>query len=308
VKTLDRRHFALGAGGFALLGLTSCASAGDRHKAALAGAKAASRLAALEAGAGGRLGVALYDVNSGRIAGHRLDARFTMCSTFKFSLAAAILAQIDAGTLDGSALIPFGRSDLIANSPVTTEALAKGALPLLTLAHAAQTVSDNAASNLLLRLIGGPEGLTRFWRSLGDHVSRLDRYEPDLNHTEGDDPRDTTAPTAIARTMAAILTGTVLKPASRARLIGWMVETRTGMARLRAGLPSGWRAGDKTGTVDPDNGRIARTNDLAAIWPQGRGPVMIAAFYESPAGMPPPEREATLAQAGRIATDWIGAS
>ena len=38
------------------------------------------------------------------------------------------------------------------------------------------------------------------------------------------------------------------RPLDRALLQEWLVETTTGMNRLRAGLPGEWRAGDKTGT------------------------------------------------------------
>ncbi|MET0239327.1 MAG: serine hydrolase, partial [Sphingobium sp.] len=125
-------------------------------------------LVALEGHSGGRLGAAFLDGKSGKIVGHRIDERFTMCSTFKFSLAAAVLARIDAGTLDGAALVPVAKSDLVGHSPAVEAALGKGSLSILALAEAAQTVSDNAAANLLLARIGGPAGMTRFWRDLGD--------------------------------------------------------------------------------------------------------------------------------------------
>ncbi|WP_261589484.1 serine hydrolase, partial [Escherichia coli] len=43
------------------------------------------------------------------------------------------------------------------------------------------TMSDNTAANLLLTTIGGPKELTAFLHNMGDHVTRLDRWEPELN-------------------------------------------------------------------------------------------------------------------------------
>jgi beta-lactamase class A len=73
----------------------------------------------------------------------------------------------------------------------------KGGLPVERLCAAAIQVSDNAAANLLLARIGGPAGLTRFFRSAGDTVSRLDRTEPALNSNIPGDPRDTSSPAAM---------------------------------------------------------------------------------------------------------------
>lgn len=310
---IDRRRFLLASGG----GLAAALAAGwlgiggERSAAAPAFSaseeeRAGDALYALEARAGGRLGVAFLDGKSGLTAGHRADERFTMCSTFKLSLAAAVLARIDAGTLRATLPVPIGARDVIGHSPAVKAALPQGALSILALAEAAQVQSDNGAANLLLRQIGGPEALTRFWNNLGDDVSRLDRYEPDLNTSHGEDYRDTSSPTAMTRSVAAILTGTaVLNPESRERLVRWMVATQTGAGRLRAGLPQGWRAGDKTGTMAGDDTPLVKVNDIAAVWRPDGSPVFITAFYEPPEKTPVPEAETVLAEVGRIARDWM---
>jgi beta-lactamase class A len=141
------------------------------------------------------------------------------------------------------------------------------------LCAAAIEESDNGAANLLLSLVGGPAGLTARLRRLGDPITRLDRTELTLNTNLPGDPRDTTTPAAYARTMRKVLLGDGLTPASRHRLEGWMVDCKTGLDRLRAGLPAGWPAGDKSGTGD--NGAV---NDVAIVRPPGRAPILIAVF------------------------------
>ena len=149
------------------------------------------------------------------------------------------------------------------------------ASPYLGLDHFGMTVddlcaaiveaSDNGGANLLLERVGGPKGLTRFLRESGDAVTRLDRNEPSLNSNLPDDPRDTTTPDAMVGTMKRILTGDVLQPASRDKLLDWLRKSETGAKRLRAGLPAGWDVGDKTGT-----GIRGATVDNAIVWPPGR--------------------------------------
>ncbi len=266
-------------------------------------------LTALERSRGGRLGVSIQYPGGGALGSLRGDERFTMCSTFKLPLAAHVLSLIDTGKLQGDAIIRYGKADLQSYGPVANAHVATG-MTVLALAEAAQTVSDNTAANLLLRETGGPVALTAWLRSIGDFHTRLDRYEPELNTSHGDDLRDTTTPAAMAQTVAMILSDKVLKPASRARLAGWMVDTKTGLKRLRAGLPPEWKAGDKTGTSGRSPDYATKYNDLAAIWLPGRpAPAVIAAYYEAPSGMKPDAEaahaDAVLAEAGRIAARWI---
>ena len=230
-------------------------------------------IAALERKVGGRLGVAILNTASGVVVGHRLQERFGMCSTFKLPLAAAILRKVDQGALRLEQWVPYTAADIVAHAPVTQANLLKGGMTVSALAEAAQTTSDNPAANLLLGLIGGPTGFTALLRDAGDTITRLDRLEPHMNAVAHLDPRDTTTPSAMAATMARMLTGDWLSVTSRTTLIDWMVATGTGAKRLRAGFPANWRAGDKTGTgMAP--GMMDKYNDLAIAWPPGKAPLI----------------------------------
>jgi beta-lactamase class A len=217
-----------------------------------------------------------------------------MCSTFKWTLAAAVLASVDRGQLRLAQPIAYGEADLLAYAPVTAARVTEGRMTIEELARAAVVVSDNTAANLLLAQIGGPPGLTRFFRDVGDDVTRLDRNEPTLNTNAPGDPRDTTTPRAMALALRTVLTGDVLSPASRDRLTRWLVECETGLARLRAGLPTGWRVGDKTGT-----GANGACNDVAIAWPPAGGTWLIAAYMSESAAQPA-ELNAAHAEIGRL--------
>ncbi len=267
---------------------------------------AETALAALEAKSGGRLGVAILDTATGRVTGHRADERFGMCSTFKLPLAAVVLAEIDAGRMRADQWVPYTRADLLSTSPVTATNADKGGMRLQELARAAQQTSDNAAANLMIALLGGPAGVTAKLREMGDSATRLDRTEPMMNLVLPGDPRDTTTPEAMARLIGRLMTGQLLKPASRDLLFGWMAETKTGVRRIRAGLPSVWRSGDKTGTGIDDgaSGMVNKYNDVAVVFSPDRKPLVIAAYLDAAAHFDDirPADEAILAEVGRIAT------
>lgn len=259
------------------------------------------QVAQLEAASGGRIGLAVLDTATGERIEHRADERFAMCSTFKLMLTAAILARIDSGALQSGQRVPYARESLLPNSPITKTHLAEGALPLESLVQAVIEVSDNTAANLLLGLIGGPPAYTQFVRGLGDPITRLDRIEPALNSNLPGDPRDTTAASAMLGDLHKTLLGTTLSKSSRERLLGWMRNCRTGRERLRAKLPAGWTAGDKTGTGD--RGAV---NDLAIFWPPKRAPVLIAC-YLSDSTRPVNELAAVHARIGALIVDALGA-
>lgn len=255
---------------------------------------------AIEAGVAGRLGVAVLDTATGQVHGHRLDERFPMCSTFKWLAAACVLVRVDAGQERLERRIRYGAEVLLPHSPVTQHHVGGEGLSLAQLCEAAVTVSDNAAANLMLDTFGGPAGLTRFARRLGDNATRLDRREPELNESRSGDPRDTTTPRAMAGALRAAVLGDALAPASRALLVQWLRDTRTGLKRLRAGVPADWVAGDKTGS-----GARGTTNDVGVFWPPGRAPVVVAAYLTDTAA-PAGQRDAALAACARQAVALVG--
>lgn len=241
------------------------------------------RFAAIEQRVGGPLGVAAWNTATGAWLTYRAHDRFAMCSMFKWLLAAQMLWMDERtpGFRDQQVRFNEAYLALLGHAPMTRANLARGWMTVEDLARAAVEQSDNGAANLLLEAAMGPEGFTRFLRANGDAVTRLDRIEPALNENLPGDERDTTTPEAMARTMIRFLTtDQVLNPHSRQTLTQWLVDCRTGLSRLRGGLPPDWRAGDKTGT---SAGEHNATTDVAIAWPpassaSGGAPMVIACF------------------------------
>jgi beta-lactamase class A len=286
---LDRRRLLAGAA-FSIVGACAQFRGSTKHQAEM-------QFANIEAQLGGRLGVTAVNTENSLRLSHRGGERFAMCSTFKWVLAAAVLARVERGDIALDQRISYSAADLLDVSPVSQAGSREGSLTVQEMCAAIVEVSDNTAANLLLALIGGPSSFTNYLREIGDSVTRLDRNEPGLNANLPGDPRDTTTPDAMVDTMDRLLVGDALSVGGRNRLIDWMKSSRTGLDRLRAGLPSGWIAGDKTGA-----GANGASNDNAIVWPPGRAPILIAA-YLSGSQAPLEARNAAHAQIGRIVSD-----
>ncbi|EPC02648.1 hypothetical protein L861_09905 [Litchfieldella anticariensis FP35 = DSM 16096] len=248
-----------------------------------------------------RMGIAILDTETQRQWTQRADERFPMCSTFKLLASAAVLTRVDAGQEDLNRRIRFEASDVVTYSPVTEHRVGGEGMTLAELCEAALTMSDNTAGNILLESLGGPSGVTEFARSLGDSMTRLDRWETELNEAIPGDPRDTTTPAAMTANLRSLILGDRLSQTSRDQLTTWLVSNKTGDARLRAGLPTNWRIGDKTG-----GGEYGTTNDVAVIWPPSRKPLIVSVYItETEASFD--DRNAAIADVGRAVNAMLDA-
>ncbi|MGA9581744.1 MAG: class A beta-lactamase [Allosphingosinicella sp.] len=249
-------------------------------------------------GPGGRLGVAAIDTGSGRELRFDADSRYSMASTFKLPLAAAMLALADGGAISLEEKLPIPPGKLPDHSPAVERHRDEGSLSVVRLCSAIVELSDNAAANMLLRRIGGPEALTRFVRASGDPVTRLDRYETELNSNLPGDPRDTTSPAAMAGLVRTLVLGDALSEQARRHLSIWLTKAVPGPDRLKAGLPSPpWLVGHKTGT-----GANGAVNDVAIAWRSGKPPIVIAS-YQSGGDAAPGVRAAAHAAVGRLVAE-----
>jgi beta-lactamase class A len=244
-------------------------------------------------GPGARLGVAALNSETGARIGFRAEERFAMASTFKWLLAAAALER-----LDHSRQIAITRDDLVTYSPVTSTRVGDE-MSVIELAEAAVVVSDNTAANLLLRQLDGPDGFTVWLRQNVDHVTRLDRWELELNENAPGDERDTTTPLAQADALNRLLVGDSLRRSNRETLRAWMIACQTGLQRIRGGLPSNWRVGDKTGT-----GMNGAHNDVAIAWAP-KGAAILIAVYQDGGNADADTRNFVHREVGGLVAAWI---
>ncbi len=215
------------------------------------------QLAALVEASRGRIGVAAFDLTSGRNLMVLGDQPFPLASTGKVAIVATFLDGVDQGrfhlTDQFPRMIPLPSHKFAgATAPVRQGEM----LPAATLIELAITRSDNEATDALLAAIGGPQAVDRWLSHAGVAGMRLDRDIATLVRDDGAvnpattiDPRDSTTPMAMTRLLAGIYRGEWLSPASRDVLMGAMSRCQTGVHRMRALLPETALVGHKTGTL-----------------------------------------------------------
>nr|WP_232730949.1 class A beta-lactamase [Janthinobacterium sp. 64] len=232
-----------------------------------------TQLAALEQAAGGRLGVAAWRQGSELRVAYRADERFPLASTFKAMLAAAVLARSvsQPGLLDQH--VRYEKKELVTYSPITEKHLADG-MTVADLCAATLQYSDNSAANFLMTLLGGPQAVTAFARSIGNTMFQLERWETELNSAIPGEVRDTASPASMAHSLQQVLLGNSLPAAQRQQLDAWMRGNTTGDKRIRAGVPAGWKVADKTGS-----GAYGSVNDIGVAYPPSGAPLVIAVYY-----------------------------
>lgn len=217
-----------------------------------------------------------------------------MASVFKLPLAAFVWDQIDRGEIPRGSGLPVRESDL-RSGPGSTEA--NTSVPPLVLVGRALRESDNTAADVLLRTVGGPRVVTA-WLRKNNFDIRLDSTEADFARSpavapSASDLRDTVTPAAMAAFLDMLVHGNLVGSEATASILAEMESSPTGKARVRAGLPAGWTAGDKTGT-----NQIA-TNDVGFVMAPGkRSPIVFAAFVEAPIARTTAS-ESALASVGR---------
>jgi beta-lactamase class A len=236
------------------------------------------RLAAMAAENPGEYGIAAMDLATGRTISFNGYQAFPMASTMKIAVAAAYLAEVDAGrrSLDDSI----------------------GGSSAGRLMDAMITRSDNHATDLLIATLGGPAPVDRWLRSHGLTGIRVDRTIAQLLSARRDlrDVRDSSTPTAMLGLLRLIDSGNVLKPESRWLLLDMMRRCRTGSNRIRGILPVGARVENKTGTLSGYTGDVGFLTS-----PSGR---RIAVAFFARGGE---NRPAVIATAARMIYDAFAA-
>lgn len=190
-----------------------------------------ANLSAIANSSPGNIGIAAIDLRTGEMVSVHGDEAFPMASTVKVAVAANYLAQVE-----------FGRRSL-------DERI--GGRTASQLMHAMITRSDNHATDLLIRNLGGPERIQAWLEQRNVTGMRIDRNIAQLLAAKRDlwDVRDSSTPKAMVELLRRLDNGTLLRPWSRAYLLDLMGQCVTGRNRMRAMLPAGTRVEHKTGTL-----------------------------------------------------------
>jgi len=212
------------------------------------------QLSYLVAGNSADIGIAALDLKTGETVSIKGSTPFPMASTVKVAVAALYLAQVDHGrrSLD----------DMIGGQSARS-------LMSRMLIH-----SDNRATDILMKDLGGPGALHDWLQQNGVTGLRVDRTIAQLLSDKRDlwDNRDSSTPTAMVDLLKRIYRAELIKPQSRNYLLDLMAQCQTGKNRMKALLPAGTPVEHKTGTL------TGLTDDVGFITlPDGRR-IAVAVF------------------------------
>jgi beta-lactamase class A len=296
--------------------LSSCATAPPSPSPPAPWPALEQSLAVIAAREDGIVGAAVIHLPSGRSAVLHGDDRFLMASVYKLPIALALLDAADHGQLSLAERVTIGKDDISpgAQPPLggafTGSALS---LPLSRLLHLMIANSDNSATDVILRRLGGPPVVGAYLRRVGHGDIRVDRSTRDLytgpdpvsadSLLVGHDPRDTTTPIAMARLLAAlarqeVAPQQVATDASRNSLLEIMSSPGVQKHRLQPALPPGTPVAQKSGTA-----QALATNAVGIVTlPPPHGQLAIAVFV-SASHRPVAHQEQTIAALARAAYD-----
>jgi len=231
------------------------------------------QLSAMVSGTSADVGIAALDLNTGETVSVKGNTPFPMASTVKVAVAALYLAQVDHGrrSLDD-----------------TINGVSARSLMKRMLVH-----SDNRATDILLKDLGGPTALHDWLQQSGVNGLRVDRTIAQLLSAKRDlwDRRDSSTPTAMVDLLRRIYRAELIRPKSRDYLLDLMAQCETGKNRMKALLP-GVPIEHKTGTLN------GLTDDVGFIsMPDGHR-VAVAIFTRGGS-----DRPRTIAQAARAIYD-----
>lgn len=285
----------------------------------------------------GKVGICALHLESGKQVSLNRQERFPMASTIKVAIAVQLFTMIEKGQLSLMTMVDLQPSDLHPGSGTLDVLFAKPGVQLSVqnLLELMMVISDNSATDMLLRLVGGTQAVQNRLKTLGIQGMSADRTiiqlladldgitlppsdqwtlgfyarldsatTPEMKRAAAlklkTDPRDTSTPEAMVNLLTQIYRGTALKPESRALLLGVMELCRGGAARLKGYLPPATVVAHKTGSLDG-----SATDDVGIITlPDNAGHLAIAVFVgDSP--MPLAEREQTIAHAARSIYDYF---
>ncbi len=265
-------------------------------------------MARLAQGAGGAVGACAIHVETGQKACVNGEERFPMASTYKVPIALELLRRVDAGQERLDRLVTLEPADLHPGSGTLTDLFNKPglALSVRNLLELMLLISDNSATDVLLRLAGGPEAVTSRMRELGIEGISVSRPTIGLISdwrksaaTFNTDPRDTATPEGMAALLVRVHRRDALKPESAELLVDIMRRCRTGGARLKGLLPAGTQVANKTGSIG------GTTNDVGILTlPHDAGHVAIAVFVKA-SDRQVAARERAIAEIARAAHDYF---
>ena len=265
----------------------------------------ADPVAQIAAEAHGRVGAAAAIVEGPAILELNADQHFPMQSVYKLPIAMATLAAVDRRSLHLDRKIHVDPSEYISkgqHSPLRDSNPGGADVPLSELLRLAVMESDGTASDVLLRLIGGPPEVMNFLGSIGVSGLMIRDTEMRLGHDNALQYQNWATPYAAVTLLRAVQQSKGLSAASHELLMKFLTESATAPHRIKGLLPPGTVVAHKTGSSGTRDGVTAATNDIGIVTlPDGHH--LAIAVFVSDSKVDDDARDRVIAKIARAAYD-----
>jgi beta-lactamase class A len=264
------------------------------------------QIAAIAGEAHGKVSVACSLPGTALNCDFNAHAHPPMQSVFKAPLALAALHLVEHGELFLDDPIRFRASDRIlprTYSPLQDQyPAAEVDIPLRRLLTLAVSLSDNAAADVVLRVIGGPAVVDGYIKAAGIGGFHLEDNEAGLHRDAAAQYRNWFEPAAAVQFLRLLNDHPPLTVEHAGLLLGWMRDTPRADGRIKGQLPAGTVVMHKPGTSGTDHGVTAATNDIGLIALPGGRRLAIAIFVTDSTA-DEPARDSVIARIARAAYD-----
>jgi len=269
----------------------------------------AQSVAEIAQSAQGRVGVSAVLLEDGSsILSFHASEHFPMQSVYKLPIGMAVLSEVDRGALKLDAIVHVDKREYVSSgqhSPLRDQHPGGADLTLRKLLRLAVSESDGSASDVLMRLAGGPSAVMRYLHAAG--VSEIEVRDTEKHI--GQDPKvqyaNRATPNGAVALLRALHESRGLSSASRDLLLKFLTETTTFPTRLKGLLPASAVVAHKTGSSGTANGLTAATNDIGIVTlPDGRH--LAIAVFVSDSKPDDATRDAVIARIARLAWQQAG--
>jgi len=230
--------------------------------------------------AGGKIGVAVMEIESKDTLTVNNLIKYPMQSVYKFPLALAVLNQVDKGKLSLKQKIRLDKSNLRKNtwSPLRNK-YSKGdtSVTLDEILNYTVSQSDNNGCDILFNLVGGTKAVNDYIHKLGVKNISIAATEKEMHASWNVQYRNWCYPSAMALLFYKFYNGNIPSKVSRKYLMNILIKTVTGSERIKGLLPKEVIVAHKTGTSDTNkDGVTAAANDAGIITlPNGHHVILV---------------------------------
>jgi beta-lactamase class A len=193
---------------------------------------------------------------------------YPMQSVFKFHIALVVLAEVDKGNLSLTQKITIRKSDLTTGtwSPIERKYPEGSELTLAEILKYTVAESDNVGCDILLRLIGGPGIVNRYFATNNFEDISIKANEEEMHKDWNVQFSNWTTTNSTVSLLKAFFDQKLLSATSNNFLLKTMIETSTGKMRIKGQLPESTIVAHKTGTSGTNEiGVSAALNDIGIV-------------------------------------------